>query len=853
MSPGSPVPGAATAEGSAHELDAHRRLYPDPADLVAVTSGVVEVFLLSDAAPPVAPRHLGTLEVGEALPGTAWAGPPEPGERIALLGNGPATVRRTPGAADGLEGADADLRRAALSAALGRARRRDDNGAGIARRVAADARRHDEADDALGGVLRRRVGLRGAAYLDAPPRLRALLVAARAAGLRLPARAVDTARTLSDLELPQLAGRLRIPLREVDLSGQWWVDDGLPLVAADAEGQTYAVVRRRGRWQMWSAGTGWHPVPDGLAAAGPDGFVRAWCVYPALPERPVGPRDLLRVGLPPSARRDLTRIGASAVAVMVLGASVPLATARILGDAVPRAEARNVGAVAVLVAGLVLAFAGATIVQGLLLQRLVMQLNVRTTAALWARVVRLEPPFFRAYNPGELARRVLAVDGIRDLVTGSVLTGGIGLLLGLTGLVITCVLDPPIALAVAVGLAAYGAFAYWQLRRLVRARRGEVTARNAISGFVTAVLTGIVKVRVGNAEQRMYARWGAMYAREQAAAVRANGALRQLTVVTGVAPAAGTLTVLAAATWAHGAMLDVATFVGLIAALGQITTALTLITPALGQLADAAPLYDAARPVFATAPRAAVESADPGVLSGRVEVSKVSFAYTEDGPRTLHRVDLAAAPGEFVAVVGPSGAGKSTLIRLLLGFDRPTAGAVLYDGKPLDTLDPEAVRRQVGVVMQNAQVPTGSILTCLTGTGNLTQDDAWAALEMAGLADDVRAMPMGIRTVVSEGASTFSGGQRQRLMIARALIRRPRVLIFDEATSALDNVTQRTVTQSLERLDATRVVIAHRLSTIRDAHRIYVLDRGAVAEHGDYGSLMAADGMFARLARRQLT
>ncbi|GGK05410.1 hypothetical protein GCM10010123_39110 [Pilimelia anulata] len=834
-----------------HRLDAHRGLDPDPDDLVVVTEGVVEVFRALDAAPPTAPRHLGTLAAGEALPGTRWAEPPDPAERITLRGNGPAAVRVRPGAAARPVGPEAELRRATLAAALAAARAPDGGAAAMARRVAADGRRAADAAAALAGVLSGAAPDRAPADADAPPRLRALLLAARAAGVRLPARAVDIARTLSTLDVPALARRLRVPIRAVDPGGAWWAGDGLPMVAVDAEGTAYALVRRRGAWRVWSAPTGWRPVP--ARGPAPVALAAAWCVYPVLPDRPVTPRDLLRTGLPPGAGRDLARIGGTAVAVLALGAAVPLATARILGDAVPRAEAGNVGAIAVLVAGLVLAFTGATVAQGLLLQRLVVELNVRTTAALWARVVRLEPPFFRAFNPGELARRVLAVDGIRDLVTGSVLSGGIGALVGVTGLAVAFVLDPAIAAALLAGLVFYAAYAYRQVRLLVRARRGEVATRNAISGFVTAVLTGIVKVRVADAEQRMYARWGTMYAGERSAAARANSALRQLTVATAVAPGVGTLIVLGAAATVRDAGMSVAVFVGLIAALGQVTTALALIGPALGQLADVAPLYDAARPVFRTAPRAAVETTDPGALSGRVEVSRVSFAYAEDGPRTLSDVDLAAAPGEFVAVVGPSGAGKSTLIRLLLGFDRPTAGSVLYDGKPLDTLDAEAVRRQVGVVMQNAQVPTGSILTCLTGTTDLTADDAWAALAMAGLADDVRRLPMGIRTVVGEGASTFSGGQRQRLMIARALIRRPRILIFDEATSALDNITQRTVTRSLAGLNATRIVIAHRLSTIRDAHRILVLDRGKVAEQGAFEELLAANGTFAHLARRQLT
>jgi NHLM bacteriocin system ABC transporter ATP-binding protein len=844
----------ASDTGVERRLDAHRRLLPFPDDFVVVMEGMVEVFLVSDAVPPVAPRHLGSLAVGETLPGTGWAGTLPPEEHIALVGNGPARVRQMHGlAALADDSTELQLRRAALADRLEQVRQPDESRDVIRDRLTADAQRQHDAHEALAGILARADRIVERAASDTPPRLRALLVAAEAAGLRLVPRAVAAASPLSHLELPQLAARLRIPLREVDLSGAWWTEDGLPLVAVDVGGIAYALVRRGRSWQAWSGATGWQPVPQGLSGTpAADGFARAWCVYPALPERPLTWRDLLRTGLPPHSGRDLTRLIVTAAVVMLLGASVPLATSRILGEALPRAEAANVVAIGVLVIGLIIGFTAATIAQGLLIQRLVVQLNVRTTAALWARVVRLEPSFFRAYNPGELARRVLAVDSIRDLITSSVLTGTIGALIGVTGLVVTFIFDVWLGVALLIGIALFTGYAVRQLRRMVSARRREVTERNAISGFITATLTGIVKVRVANAEQRMYARWATMYAREQAAAARSNAAQRQLTVLTNIAPALATLLVLTVAGYGRHGALSVAEFVGLIAAVSQVTTGLGLVSPALVQLADVPPLYDAARPVLHTSPRAAVESADPGRLRGRIEVSKVSFSYTQDAPRTLNEVDLIAAPGEFVAVVGPSGAGKSTLIRLLLGFDRPSMGAVIYDGKPLDTLDMEAVRRQVGVVMQNAQVPTGSILTCLVGTANLTHEEAWAALEMAGLADDVRAMPMGIRTVISEGAATFSGGQRQRLMIARALIRRPKILIFDEATSALDNVTQQTVTRSLEGLDATRVVIAHRLSTIRDAHRIYVLDRGSVVEAGDYDTLLAADGLFTRLARRQL-
>ena len=232
----------------------------------------------------------------------------------------------------------------------------------------------------------------------------------------------------------------------------------------------------------------------------------------------------------------------------------------------------------------------------------------------------------------------------------------------------------------------------------------------------------------------------------------------------------------------------------------------------------------------------------------------MTFRYKEDGPLVLDDVDLTVEPGEFVALVGPSGSGKSTVLRLLLGFEQPSAGSVLYDGQNLAELDVSAVRRQCGVVLQHGALLAGSIKTNIVGSGSYTVEDAWAAAEMAGISADIEAMPMGMNTVLSEGTSTLSGGQRQRLMIARALVARPRIVFFDEATSALDNPTQQMVAECTRRLNASRVVIAHRLSTVADADKIVVMDGGRVVQEGRYEELLAdSAGLFARLAQRQMS
>jgi ABC-type bacteriocin/lantibiotic exporter with double-glycine peptidase domain len=264
------------------------------------------------------------------------------------------------------------------------------------------------------------------------------------------------------------------------------------------------------------------------------------------------------------------------------------------------------------------------------------------------------------------------------------------------------------------------------------------------------------------------------------------------------------------------------------------------------------PLFERAKPILATLPEVSSAKAYPGELTGAVEVSHVFFRYRQDLPLVLNDLSVKVRAGEFVALVGASGSGKSTLVRLLLGFEQPESGAIHFDGQDLAGLDLPAVRRQIGVVLQNGKLQTGDIFQNIIGALPLTIDDAWEAARQAGLDQDIQAMPMGMYTVLSEGGGGLSGGQRQRLMIARAIVAKPRMLLFDEATSALDNQTQAIVSRSLEALKATRIVIAHRLSTIVNADRIYVVDGGSVAEEGTYQVLLQKDGLFAKLAKRQL-
>jgi len=294
-------------------------------------------------------------------------------------------------------------------------------------------------------------------------------------------------------------------------------------------------------------------------------------------------------------------------------------------------------------------------------------------------------------------------------------------------------------------------------------------------------------------------------------------------------------------------------FVAFNAAFGVVlSAALGLSSASLSMLA-VIPLLERLKPIITTPPEVDAAKSFPGKLSGKIEISHVNFRYRPDGPLVLKDICLSIKPGQFVALAGPSGSGKSTLLRMLLGFETPETGSISYDGQDLQKLDVSALRHRIGVVLQQSSIMPGDIFHNIVGLDeSATMESAWEAARMAGMEADIRQMPMQMQTIIGQGGSTFSGGQRQRLMIARAIYGKPRIIFFDEATSALDNQTQQIVTESLDRLQATRIVVAHRLSTIVHADCIVVIDKGQIAQQGTYEELMKQGGPFAELAKRQI-
>jgi NHLM bacteriocin system ABC transporter ATP-binding protein len=406
---------------------------------------------------------------------------------------------------------------------------------------------------------------------------------------------------------------------------------------------------------------------------------------------------------------------------------------------------------------------------------------------------------------------------------------------------------------VAIGLAVVGmSFTCVVSLMQVSRQRSLTQIHGKLFGTILQFITGISKIRLSATENRAFAIWARQFGEQKAIAFKAGMISNIISTFNSAFPVLSLAAIFFWLSSRQSGLLSTGSFLAFNAAFIIFQSALVQLSETLVSSLDVVPMYERAKPILEALPEFDVTKRYPGSLTGNIEVSHVCFRYSPDGPLVLDDISFGAKPGELVALVGASGSGKSTLLRLLIGFESPESGSVFYDGQDLAVLDNREVRRQIGVVLQNGKIMAGDIFRNIVGSSNLTVDDAWEAARMAGFDDDIRRMPMGMHTILPPGGGTLSGGQRQRLMIARAVVHKPRIILFDEATSALDNTTQSIVSKSLEKLHSTRVVIAHRLSTIINADRILVLDRGKILQTGNYEQLIGREGPFLELTKRQL-
>jgi NHLM bacteriocin system ABC transporter ATP-binding protein len=664
---------------------------------------------------------------------------------------------------------------------------------------------------------------------------------------------------LQNLEIPDPVGMIAktssVRVRKVALKGSWWKGCSGPLLCfTEEDHRPVALLLKSSKAEIYDPSARmFTPLNEKLAL---ELNPIAYTLYRPFPSKALNGFDLLRFGLTRSTR-ELLLIAGTGIATGALAIVNPYVTGIIFDRLIPGAERSQLYQTAALLFVVAIASSMFMFVRGFATLRLQGKMDAAIQAAVWDRLLGLPVSFFRDYSSGDLAQRSMGISQMRDILTGSALNAVLSGIFSVFSFALLFYYSVRLAVigTILVAVACVVSMAGGLTQLSNRRRILDVSGR--LSSKLLQFVGGIAKFRVSGTEGRAFSVWAREFSAQKQISVNARQISNLLSVFNSVFPVVSLAVIFYAN--AHffmvgqGSALSTGEFLAFLAAFTQfLLAALTLSNTFLG-VVSVIPIYERTKPILHAVPESSDAKSSPGTLSGEIEISHVSFSYREDSPLVLRDMSLRIGAGQAVAFVGSSGCGKSTLLRILLGFERPTSGMVYYDGQDLAGLDIQAVRRQIGVVLQTSKPVSGSIFENIVGSAPLSIEDAWEACRLAGLDEDIKRMPMGLHTNISDGGGGISGGQRQRLMIARAIVGKPRILLFDEATSALDNRTQAIVSHSLAGLQATRIVIAHRLSTVVKMDKIFVLDKGCVAESGTYEELMQRGEMFHELAKRQLT
>ncbi len=650
----------------------------------------------------------------------------------------------------------------------------------------------------------------------------------------------------------------RIQHRKVVFRGEWWKRDVGPLVGyLQEDGRPVAILLDdKGRYRI-------HDPRDGsktLIGPSTQQLLRkhALVLIRTLGEDKTKPLDVIAFSMR-GKLSDITAFALAAMALTVMGMLFPQAMAIILDNAIPNSNTRLLFELGAALLAVTLGMTLLSVFQSFVSLRLSVNTDFESQSAIWDRVLRLKTSLFSNYSTGDLLQRISAAHSISQEFSGPTMLTLMTSFMALLNVVLLFIYNVKLALvailiALIVGVVTFtgGVFIRRHARKLME-EEGE------LFGFEVQLISAVSKLRVAGAEKRAFALWMNRMSKQLHLSNKVQTIVDRLSLFNWIIPMISTLALFVLAmpliteTVSGSPALSIGIFLAFNTALGIFLGGALKLSNTIVQFLDTTVLADRMRPLLEAEMETTASSIDPGKIRGEIELSRIHFRYSEDGPKILDDVSIHAKPGEMIALTGTSGCGKSTLLRLMLGFETPESGEIRFDGQNIDSIDSTAVRRQLGVVLQSGHISAGTIFENITVGSVYTMEEAWEAVDEAGIGDDVREMPMQLHTVVSEGGSNLSGGQRQRLLIARALIRRPKILFLDEATSALDNKAQNIVNESLNRRNVTRIVIAHRLSSIREADCIYVLDKGRVVEKGNYDELAAAGGVFAGLLARQST
>ena len=658
-------------------------------------------------------------------------------------------------------------------------------------------------------------------------------------------------------QLYAIAQSSKVRVRKIILRGTWWKEENGHLIAFNKEDKRpVALIQHTpNSYILKDVSTGEEQKIDYKIAAQLEPI--CYMIFYGFNDTMTSIKKIGKFAIQ-GIKKDSKFLILAAFAGSLIGLLVPILSGIIFDDVIPTADKSLHYEVFVIMLMLGLVTAGLQLVQGVLQIRVESKSSINLQAGVMDHLLRLPVTFYKKFSTGDLTNRVLSINAIRQILSSTVMTAVLSGTFSFVNLGLLFYYESSLAW-IGIGLAVI-AVAFMTIIGFMKLKfdRQISDIQGDLQGFLFEFLSGITKIRITGGERRIFTLWATKFARLKQLGNNSGSYQNFVETFNSSYPLFTSIFFFAFIYYtvsnasAVGAMISVGAFMAFISAFNQFLRDCLKMSMALITSLNIITLYERVKPILEETPESSEQSTDPGELVGDIEMNSISFRYQEEQPLILNNLSFKINQGEMVAFVGTSGSGKSTIMRLLLGFETPEAGSIYYDGDAYDSMNKDLVRRQIGVVLQNGALMSGSIYKNIVGNSELTLEDAWEAARMAGMEEDIKQMPMEMHTVISEGAGTFSGGQRQRLMIARAIAHKPRLLFMDEATSALDNKTQNIVSDSLDKLQATRIVIAHRLSTVKNADRIYVLDKGAIVESGSFEELMEQNGVFSNLAKRQI-
>ena len=650
-------------------------------------------------------------------------------------------------------------------------------------------------------------------------------------------------------KLNYILGHFGIEYHNVQLTDAYVNENGSPLLIYTLIGEIPIILfpAKGNQYYYIHYGTGKKTYIDAAMIHGLE--IDAISFYRPLPSKGVSIKEYVKYIGKSIRPLDIVLLIVFAALASGVGLLVPYLTQRLTGEVVLNKDISLFIAVSLYVVAAATGVLLVKAVQAFVNSRIMLKIQKSVQEATMMRVLNLPAAFFKKYNTGELTARFSSVNSLASMIVNGIFTTLVSVVMSLAYLfqlagfastlipVVVAILFATTAFSVAIAL----------IQKKYTQRSLELSSKEA--GVTYEMINGIQKIRLSGSEKRVFAKWASAYARSAEVRYHPPLILRLSPAISLLITLLGNVAIYYVAARSG---LSVGSYMAFVTGYGVLSGAFASVTSMVGVITSIKPTYDMAKPILEAEPETAQNKLVLEKVKGNIHFENVSFKYIENGPLILNDLSLDIKEGEYVAIVGQTGCGKSTLIRVLLGFEEPLSGRVTVDGHDVRDIDPSSLRRRIGTVLQNgtlfhADIFSNIIISC----PNASEEDAWAAAEIADIADDIREMPMGMKTVISEGQGGISGGQKQRIMIARAIVHHPKILIFDEATSALDNKTQKSITESINRLNCTRLVIAHRLSTIKNADRIIMLEGGKIIEEGSYDSLIAQKGKFAELVERQ--